>query len=387
MLPESDIPVRLVDNDAHLDFLGAQDDPWLRLLIGEFSRFEGHSRRQLLEALAGPMPGSAPQCKRRAATRILFRLWDRERTQGIAPALMREVLFRCAAQSKATRARVHEETAFVLQIPPEQLSRWLFCDLPSQRLMQRPAEVPSPQILRQETNQAIAQATLMRAASVTVNLVGNARAIVRLARLRGLLCSVTTQANHEPPALCLSGPYALFRHTVLYGKALAELLPHLAWCNRYELRAQCRLQGRLRDVFLDENSPIVPAKEPKPFDSKLEQRLADELQQHATEWHIIREPEPLVAGKHLIFPDFLLQHRLHPERRVLVELAGFWTPEYLSQKFSRLAETNAPNLIVCVDSERACGVQAAHESLRLLPYRGHVDAKALMVRVEGLAAS
>jgi uncharacterized protein len=384
LLPESDIPVRLVDNDAHLDFLGAQDDPWLRLLIAEFERFEGRSRRQLSEALAGPMSRPAPQWKRRAAARILFRLWDREQPKGIHPSLLREVLFRCAAQSKAERARVREETAFVLQIPPEQLSRWLFCDLPSERLMQRPTQVTTPQMLRQETNLAIAQATLMRAASVTIDLVGNARAIVRLARLRGLLCSVVANPNQGPPTLSLSGPYALFRHTVLYGKALAEILPHLAWCNRYELRAQCRLQGRFRDVFLDQDSPIAPAKEPKPFDSKLEQRLADELQPHATEWHVIREPEPLTAGTHLIFPDFLLQHRLHPERRVLVELAGFWTPEYLSQKFARLAEANAPNLIVCVDAERACGVQAAHESLRLLPYRGYVDAKALMARVEGL---
>jgi len=384
LLPESDIPIRLVDNEAHLDFLGAQDDPWLRLLIAEFDRFEGFPRRQLSEALAGPMPRPAPQWKRRAAARILFRLWDRERPQAIQPALLREVLFRCAAQSKAERARVREETAFVLQIPPEQLSRWLFCDLPSERLMKRPTASPSPQVLRQETNLAIAQAALMRAATVSIDLVGNARAIVRLARLRGLLCSVMAQPNHAPPTLSLSGPYALFRHTILYGKALAELLPRLAWCNRYELRAQCRLQGRLRDVFLDQDSPIAPAKEPKPFDSKLEQRLADDLQQHATEWHIIREPEPLTAGKHLIFPDFLFQHRLQPERRVLVELAGFWTPEYLHEKFARLAASNAPNLIVCVDAERACGVQAAHETLRLLPYRGHVDAKALMAKVERL---
>lgn len=29
------------------------------------------------------------------------------------------------------------------------------------------------------------------------------------------------------------------------------------------------------------------------------------------------------AGTTLVFPDFLLRHRIHPERRVLVELAGF----------------------------------------------------------------
>jgi predicted nuclease of restriction endonuclease-like RecB superfamily len=80
----------------------------------------------------------------------------------------------------------------------------------------------------------------------------------------------------------------------------------------------------------------------------------------------------------------LLQHRLHPARRVLVELAGFWTPEYLGQKFARLAEANAANLIVCVDAERACGVEANHGSLCILPYRGHVDANALMARVAQL---
>jgi len=76
LLPERDLPLRLLDDRAYVEWLGVQDEPWLRVLVGEMVRFEGRRRRELGERLAEPLPCDAPYLKRRAATRVLLRMWN-----------------------------------------------------------------------------------------------------------------------------------------------------------------------------------------------------------------------------------------------------------------------------------------------------------------------
>jgi hypothetical protein len=60
LLSERDLPLRIVGREAFLDFLGPQDEPWLRVLIDEVARFEGRRWRELAERLAEPLPCQAP---------------------------------------------------------------------------------------------------------------------------------------------------------------------------------------------------------------------------------------------------------------------------------------------------------------------------------------
>jgi predicted nuclease of restriction endonuclease-like RecB superfamily len=181
----------------------------------------------------------------------------------------------------------------------------------------------------------------------------------------------------------------LFQHTRLYGRALAELVPHLAWCARFQLRAACALRGRICNVSIESGAPIFPAVPPAPFDSHLERRFARDIEKLAPDWDLLREPEAVPAGTTLIFPDFMLRHRIHPERRVLIELAGFWTPDYLTAKLERLRQANLPAFILCIDDRRACGTGAlpASPSTAIVRFRGRVDAAAVMREVERLATT
>ena len=116
----------------------------------------------------------------------------------------------------------------------------LFADLPGERLVAAPPRPLSPGELALRTNLAIAQGLLFRVASVTIEMDGNARAVVRHSKLRGLICTVVPcGAGPADSVLELSGPFALFRRTLVYGRALSEILPLLAWCDRFRLRAEC----------------------------------------------------------------------------------------------------------------------------------------------------
>jgi uncharacterized protein len=389
LLPESDLPLRVVDGGAFFDFLGPQDEPWLRVLLGELARFEGKRRRELAERLAEPLPCETPFFKRRAATRVLLRLWRRERVAAVPPLEARARLFREAAGAAAPRDEHLARVAASFEITREALLESLFADLPGERVVRAPEPLPTVTEVVLRTNLAVVQGALMRASTIELDVEGGVRPIVRLAKLRGLLCVVVEPAAGRSPLLQLSGPFSLFRHTRLYGRALAELVPHLAWCARFQLRAACALRGRVVDVALESGAPIFPAAPPASFDSKLEERFARDFARLAPDWDLVREPEAVRAGSTLVFPDFLLSHRIHRERRVLVELAGFWTPDYLATKLARLreAEAHLPAFILCVDEDRACALGEIPAGLSVVPFRRRVDAAAVLRRAEALAAA
>ena len=363
MLSQADLPLRLLDDRAYLEYLGAQDEPWLRVLVAELQRFEGRRRRELAERLAEPLPCDAPYFKRRAASRVLFRLWNRAADAAAAsasadsgdaklrPAAVRAALFGAAAAKALQRPAVVAEVAARFGVAPDTLDAALFADLPGERPVRAPDPVPTPAEIALHTNLALAQAVVMRAAHVSLRVEGGLRPIVRLAKFRGLLCNVAAPAPGAPARLDISGPFSLFRHTLIYGRALAELLPHLAWCARFELAATARLRGRLAQVTMESGDPIFPARAPAPFDSRLEERFAKDFARLAPDWDVIREPLPLQAGATLIFPDFLVRHRIHQrapgagrDRRLLD---------------ARLPDREARPPAPAVD-RRAAGVRALH---------------------------
>jgi predicted nuclease of restriction endonuclease-like RecB superfamily len=391
LLPEGDLPLRLLDDRAYIDFLGPEDEPWLRVLLAELARFEGRRRRELAERLAEPLPCEAPYHKRRAATRVLFRLW-RGAPAGAAwpirprPSELRARLFGAVAASEAPPEAIVAEVAAHLGLIPTSVMEALFADLPGERRLGAPDPRPTPREAALRTNLAIAQAVLMRAARVAISIEGGVRPVVRLAKLRGLLCTVTEGSGGGPPTLEISGPLSLFHHTLVYGRALAELLPHLGWCARFDLRAAAALRGRLATVSLQSGDPIFPAAAPKPFDSALEERFARDFARLAPDWDLVREPEPIRAGETLVFPDFLLRHRLHPERRALVEIVGFWTPDYLAAKLAKLRQADLSACVLCIDAAHACVAEDLPPGLPVISFRRHVDAAAVLREVERLTA-
>jgi predicted nuclease of restriction endonuclease-like RecB superfamily len=208
LLPEADLPLRVEGRDAFFDFLGPQDEPWLRVLLGELARFEGRRRRELAERLAEPLPCETPYFKRRAATRVLFGLWRRERVAALPPVEARARLFRAAGAAEAARDEHLARVAASFEVEPRVLLESLFADLPGERVVRAPEPPPAVAEVVLRTNLAVVQAALQRASTIELRVEGGVRPLVRLAKLRGLLCLAV-----EPQRLQLSGPFSLFRHT------------------------------------------------------------------------------------------------------------------------------------------------------------------------------
>jgi uncharacterized protein len=253
----------------------------------------------------------------------------------------------------------------------------LFADLPGEKLV-GPTDAPaSPGELALGVNLALVQALLSHAARVRIDVEGHTSVVVRHAKLRGLICTVTERRGGGA-SLELSGPFALFQKTRLYGRALGEIIPLLTWCPRFLLYAECLLQGRRLTLQLRTGDPVFPGNAPRQYDSRLEERFAREFRKLAPEWDVVREPEPISADGTLIFPDFALQHRANPARRWLLEIVGFWTPEYVARKLARYRSARLPNLILCVDEDRNCSNADLPPSARVVRYRRRVDPTAVL---------
>ncbi|MGH7374445.1 MAG: DUF790 family protein, partial [Candidatus Rokuibacteriota bacterium] len=336
-------------------FLGEHDHPWLRALLEEHERFIGRPQRELDARLREPLPCDSPPRKLRLAIQVLTRLRrGRRNTAAVPPRQARALVFAEAARAPTGPPTVLSTVAASLGVTAGDLQDSLFADLPGERLVGSWAQPLSAVELALRANLALVQALLFQVSEVRIDVEGNTRALVRHAKLRGLICTIADPTGRCGASLELSGPFALFRNTRLYGRALGDLVPLLGWCPRFRLQASCVFGGRQLTLQLGTGDPIFPATAPRQYDSRVEERFAREFRRLARDWDVLREPEPIAAEGTLIFPDFALQHRSNPARRWLLEIVGFWTPDYVARKLASYRSARLSNLILCIDESRNC---------------------------------
>ena len=363
-------------------YLGAHDHPWLRVLLEEHERFIGRPQRELEARLRDPLPCESPPRKLRLAIQVLGRLRPRSQKSAVLPRRARAHVFGEAARTPAPPSAVWTAVAASLGVSVEDLQESLFADLPGERIVAAPAQPLSAVELALRCNLVVVQEMLFRATVVRVEVEGNARGLVRHAKWRGLICAVAERPGSASATVELSGPFALFRNTRLYGRALGELVPLLVWCPRFRLQAECVFHGRRLTLQLGAGDPIFPSSAPRQYDSLLEERFAREFRRLAPAWDVIREPKPIVAASTLIFPDFALQHRSDPTRRWLLEIVGFWTPDYVARKLALYRSARVPSLILCIDQDRNCAEADLPSGARVVRYRRRVDPVAVLRAIE-----
>jgi predicted nuclease of restriction endonuclease-like RecB superfamily len=355
-------------------WLGARDLPRVIELLEVYRAFVGERRGDLEERVESlvRVPGSSLACA------VLDTLFRTRVVARVAPSRVRAEVFADAASlASSERARAFDLAAARLGVTAQDIKEALFADLARERRVEAPARAVTSEDVVLRCNLALAEAALACSSSVRIVLEGHARAIVRHARLRGLICTASPCGSVE-----ISGPLALFRRTALYGRQLAELLPILAWSRGFRLEAECVVKGREGKLVLDPSAPLLPAAEPRRYDSKLEERFVRDFLRLAPEWNAIREPRPVPAEGTLIFPDFALVHRRFPARRWLVEILGFWTASYVETKLRRLRAAGLSNLILCIDAARDCGAHALPADARVLRFEKRVDAAKVLDLLE-----
>ena len=383
MLPRALVQVDHVGDRVVPRFLTAADHVWLRRLVVVAEASRGLPVGRLDEALRSSRCASTHGGKWAMAAHVVARLLGREPVSAAPhPRELRAAVFQAAQQSRDAvdppdRARILERVGELHGLGADGVEQRLFADLPAARRVGSGA-LPDLAELALQVNLALVQGLLQYATELTLEVHGGAHPLIRQVRLRRLLCTV--EGLPRGARLQLSGAYSLFRRTRLYGNRLASLLPALGRCERWSLRARIQVDGADAVLELDQHDPLLPSAPGPGHDSKVERWFERDWARVAPAWDLVREPAPLPAGDQLIFPDFEVRS---PEGvRWLLEIVGFWTPDYLQRKVQGLEASGVRNLLLCVDQSLACEEGELPAHWRVLRYRRRVDAAAVLQALE-----
>jgi uncharacterized protein len=320
----------------------------------------------------------------------------------VDPATLRQRVFACSApsvpspqSSTATLTEMADTLSRELErdIGPEQVRAWLYADLREEQVLTS-FEEPTPEALLQRYNLAQAQGVLYRASQVVItahrNDPGEYKLLFRYLKLFGLMTYIEGDADHGF-TLTIDGPSSLFTPSTRYGLALAKLLPALLHVTRWSLVATLvprRLTPYTPQVArfsLDTGCGLVshyPAG--KLHDSILEQAFAERWAHTSTAWRLEREVDLIPLPGSVMVPDFRLVHA--DGRSCLLEIVGYWRPEYLRKKFAQVRRAGRQDLILAV-SERlnleGAGVKREDIPVRVVWFKDRVLPKAVLDVLEG----
>jgi hypothetical protein len=374
------VPFRKHGDQAVLHLLDENDAPWISALIDELEAAVGRPWRELLDRI-DRLPMRVHNARREAVLDAIRQaLGGRERGALRAADVRRRLLGESAVDPPARSARCAAAAA-ALAISVEQLEQAMWSDLPAERLVVMPNGRPSELAVAAAANLTIIQRALSRCQELHLRLFGNARAVVRTAAVRGLLA--TARMHGEAVELDISGPLALFHRTLVYGRALGCIVPHLAWCEHFVLDAECDLGRGSVAVRIQPPILLPPSGAPKRYDSALEARFARDIVKHAAHWRVLREPSPIAAGANLAFPDFMLEHRDLPDQRWWLEIVGFWTPEYLVHKLSTYRAASLRRVILCIDAKRTIEDGDLPRDARVVRFTKHVPIEQVLAILDG----
>jgi len=361
--------------------------------IGIFGLYVGKKRLELDEELS-VLEGTDTdyRVKRGLAHLLLNGFCTFETVSPLEPVALREQVFKLAAArvpSPQTAALVIQEVATALtqelgrEVTVDQIKTGLYADLAENQLLVS-FQAPTAEALLHRYNLAQVQGVLYRSLELIItahrNDPGEYKLLFRYLKLFGLMTIIEGDADHGY-TITIDGPASLFGASTRYGIDLAKFLPALLHVSRWEmvtnLARRTLYDGRETPnrFTLDSSCALVSHyKKGKVFDSIVEESFAASWAKTKTEWRLEREVELVPLPGSVMVPDFRL---VHPDGRTYVlEIVGYWRPEYLKKKFAQVARSGRDDIILLVSDRlnlENAGVKVHETPAKVVWFKGKVN--------------
>lgn len=274
-----------------------------------------------------------------------------------------------------------------------EVEQGLYADLQENRILTQ-FEAPVTESLLHRYNLSQVQGIFYRASSVVINAhrndPGEYKLLFRYIKLFQLMAYIEGDAD-TGFTLTMDGPASLFKASTRYGLALAKMIPALLHVTKWSLQAKLQNKDQYsgntktgKFVLTSDRCGLVSHYPPgKPYDSMLEASFAKSWHKAKTEWRLEREVDLIPLPGSVMIPDFRL---VHPDgREFLLEIVGYWRPEYLQKKFYQVRNGDTDNLILAV-SERLnldkAGVKFTDLPNKLIWFKNKLSAKAVIELLE-----
>jgi uncharacterized protein len=371
-------------------------------LIGLFTDTVGETQGELDRRLL-EFEGDSPdyRVKRGLAHILKSSFCTIEIVSPLEPPMLRQQVFALASQSVPhpdTTSGILETIADRLTkeqgkaVTPVQVQEGLYADLQENRILVQ-FDAPEPEALLHRYNLSQVQGIFYRASEIIINahrnVPGQYKLLFRYLKLFNLMFYIEGDADYGF-TITIDGPTSLFKPSTRYGLAIAKLVPALLHVTQWSLKATLQnrdfytgkpKQGRFG---LNSDCGLVTHYPPgKPYDSMLEQSFADRWDSLKSAWRLEREVDLLPIPGSVMIPDFRL---VHPDgREFLLEIIGYWRPEYLQKKFAQIRKSGCDRLILAISErlnlERA-GVRPNDVPNRTLWFKEKLQPKAVLEVLE-----
>ncbi len=334
-------------------------------LIAIYAAHQGKPRRELVLALNQYAEDRTDFRIQRGLAKLLRDDRCEFEEQAVAPPLeIRRRLFALARENHpvvlqpdhihpVTKDELMAEVAREYKAEPEQIAWALYADLAENHILTR-FDPPEPAWLLQRYNVALAQALLYRCVrmklSVFRNIPSRYKQLFKFIKFYQLMHAIEGDLDSGYEVL-LDGPVSMFRLSQKYGLKLAVFLPALLLCTRWKMEAEIvTAAGEQRYFPLDESARLVSHyRDSSMYDSLLEKTFAERF--HATEsgWQIEREVAIINLKETVFIPDFAFRHT--DGRTALMEIVGYWRPEYLKKKLMKLRRSGRQDMVIAVSAK------------------------------------
>ncbi|MGB3614674.1 MAG: DUF790 family protein [Elainellaceae cyanobacterium] len=317
------------------------------------------------------------------------------------PILLRQQVFAHAAQAVPLPAstpppleRIADQLTQELgdEVRPDQVQKGLYADLNENRILTE-FESPTPEALVHLYNLSQVQGIFYKASQLVItahrNDPGEYKLLFRYLKLFGLMAYIEGDADHGF-TITIDGPTSLFKPSTRYGLSIAKLIPALLHVTKWSLMADLHWRDSYSNTTktgrftLDSTCGLVTHYPPgKVYDSMLEESFVDRWRSLKTPWRLEREVDLIPIPGSVMIPDFRL---VHPDgRQRLLEIVGYWRPEYLRKKFSQVRQSGRDDLILAV-SERLnlekAGVKLGQITTPIVWFKQKLSPKAVLSILE-----
>ncbi len=300
----------------------------------------------------------------RGLYRIMVRKCTLTGESPIEPILIRRELFsRGPIINEEDRQKTLKAVSNSLKIDAE---RFMYADLDSEKIISSIEDV-SPEKLLKEYNLSLLQTLLFKCYKIRIQVEDNWKEIARRIKWLGLMYL----AYENPTSIEIMGPATLLKLTEKYGRNIAILLPYILSSKNWKIEAEVVIGKNKKRIYKLELSNFRfiennTKKYEKEFDSSIEEKFYNDFKNSIKDWAIIREPEALVANKHLFIPDFKVTKG---NLSVYIEIVGFWTKNYIREKISKLRNIKVPILVI-LNSELS---KEDFQDFQVIKFKGKVN--------------
>ena len=338
-----------------------------RELIDCFLAARGGTQGQLDSQLQ-ELEGDSPDYRfKRGLAHLLKSACEFEVVSPLEPPLLRERVFSLSAlsvPSSPQSCQTLDTLALQLsqelerEVLPVHIREGLYADLAENKVLME-FEEPTPEQLLHKYNLSQVQGIFYRASQLVLNahrnVPGEYKLLFRYLKLFQLMAYIEGDADHGF-TITIDGATSLFKPSTRYGLAIAKMIPALLYVTKWSLSATLQTRDfytnnwKTGKFSLDANCGLVSHYPPgKPYDSMLEEAFASRWESLKSEWILEREVDLIPIPGSVMIPDFRL---VHPDgRSLLLEIVGYWRPEYLQKKFSQVRRAERDDLILAI-SER-----------------------------------